>query len=180
MELKELCPLCKSLQLSGTPRCPVCGYNGFENIAMENTQALIVKDLLLEPGTTQSISSTYPKNRILGGEKMVQIERPQETAYLKATYIVENKISELKFTSEPDYVETEFEGTKTDKMQGEVIYNNKKKSDPHLWTLNKTSTIALFDVFGKDTKTWMDKPIPITVTGEGKTAAIMVDKIRLG
>lgn len=111
---------------------------------------------------------------------MVDIERPQETAFLKASLIVERKISELKITTEPDWVDTEYEGTITKKLQCEVLFNGQTKSDPTTWTMNKTSSIALFDILGQETKAWMNKPIPITVTGDGKKAAIMVDKIRLG
>jgi len=46
--------------------------------------------------------------------------------------------------------------------------------------MNKTSSIALYDKFGKDTKTWMNKALPITVSGEGDKMAIIVDKVRLG
>lgn len=111
---------------------------------------------------------------------MVDIERPQETAFLKASLIVDRKISELKITTEPDWVDTEYEGKHTDKLQCEVVFSGQTKSDPTTWTMNKTSSLVLFDTLGKDTKSWMNKPIPITVTGEGKKAAIMVDKIRLG
>jgi len=107
---------------------------------------------------------------------MPDIERPQETAFLKAKYIVEHKISELKITSEPEMKETQF----GDKLECEVAYNGQQKSDPNKWTINKTSTIALFDKFGKDTKTWINKPLPVTVSGEGEKMAIMVDKVRLG
>jgi len=111
---------------------------------------------------------------------MVEIERPQETAFLKATLVVDRKISELKITTEPDWVDTEYEGVHTDKLQCEVMFSGQTKSDPTTWTMNKTSSLVLFDTLGKDTKTWMNRAIPITVTGEGKKAAIMVDKIRLG
>ena len=111
---------------------------------------------------------------------MVDIDRPQETAFLKASLIVERKIKELKITTEPNWVDTEYEGVITKKLQCEVVFNGQTKSDPTTWTMNKTSSIALFDELGKETKAWMDKAIPITVTGDGKKAAIMVDKIRLG
>jgi len=111
---------------------------------------------------------------------MVDIERPQETAFLKASLIIERKISELKIVTEPDWIDSEYEGTVTKKLQCEVVFNGQTKSDPTIWTLNKTSSLVMFDALGKDTKAWMNKPIPITVTGDGKKAAIMVDKIRLG
>jgi len=111
---------------------------------------------------------------------MVDIDRPQETAFLKASLVVERKIQELKIVTEPDWVDTVFEEKHTDKLQCEVVFSGQTKSDPTTWTMNKTSSLVLFDALGKDTKAWMDKPIPITVTGEGKKSAIMVDKIRLG
>jgi len=110
----------------------------------------------------------------------MEIERPQETAYLKAKFIVERKISELKIITEPEYIDVEWQGKTSKKLQCEVVYNTKTKSDPNLWTMNKTSSIALFDKFGKDTTKWMDVALPITVSGEGDKMAIIVDKVRLG
>ena len=109
----------------------------------------------------------------------MEIERPQETAFLKAKFILERKVSELKIITEPEYVDTEWQGKVTKKLQCEVIYNTQTKSDPNLWTMNKTTSISLFDGLGADTKKWMNKPIPVTVSGEGEKAAIIVDKIRL-
>jgi len=111
---------------------------------------------------------------------MPDIERPQETAFLKAKFIIERKISELKIVTEPDWIDTEFKGKKDKKLQCEVNYNTQKNSDPNVWTMNKTSSIVLFDALGKDTKAWMNKPIPITVAGEGEMASIRVDPVRLG
>jgi len=110
----------------------------------------------------------------------MEIERPQETAYLKAKFIVDRKISELKITTEPAYVEVEFQGVKSKKLQCEVLYEGQTPSDPQIWTLNKTSSIALFDKYKQDTKAWMNIVIPITVQGEGDKMAIIVDKVRLG
>jgi len=107
---------------------------------------------------------------------MVTIDRPQETAFLKAKYVMDKKISELKITTEPGYVETKF----GDKLQCEVAFSGQQKSDPNLWTINKTSSIKLFDKFGQDTAKWQNVPIPITVSGEGEMASITVDAIRLG
>ena len=110
----------------------------------------------------------------------MEIDRPQETAYLKAKFIVDRKISELKIVTEPAYVDTEFQGKKDKKLQCDVEYNTKTKSDPNIWTMNKTSSIALYDHFGKETNSWMNKALPITVSGEGDKMAIIVDKVRLG
>jgi len=95
----------------------------------------------------------------------MEIERPQETAYLKAKFIVDRKISELKIITEPAYVEVEFQGKKDKKLQCDVIYSGKTPSDPQTWTMNKTSSIALFDKFKGDTKAWMNKAIPALPSG---------------
>ena len=170
------CPNCNASQVPGTARCTKCGYNGL--FSTTNTRGLIMDELLDD----EMINREPTPDELSGGESMVVIERPQETKYLKAAHILENKISELKIVTEPVYVDTEFEGTVTKKLQCEVAYNGMKQEDPNLWTMNKTSSIALFDHkdYGSDTKNWMNKAIPITVTGEGKKSAIMVDKIRLG
>ena len=110
----------------------------------------------------------------------MDIDRPQETAYLKAKFIVDRKISELKIITEPTYVEVDFQGVKSKKLQCDVQYEGQTKSDPQIWTLNKTSSIALFDKYKKDTNAWMNIVIPITVQGEGDKMAIIVDKVRLG
>ncbi len=163
------CPNCGQEQVQGSARCPKCNYNGL-NIGIETPTKLILKDLL-----TDKVN-----NNNNGGDKMPEISRPQETQYLKASFIIERKISELKITSEPDWIDTEFKGKKDKKIQCEVQYSGQTSSDPNIWTMNKSSSIALFDKHGKDTKTWMGKAIPITIDGEGEMKSIKVDKIRLG
>jgi len=75
------------MQVQGTHRCSKCGYNGLD-IAFERTQDLIQKDLLLDE---ESVYSPHANSlNTYGGESnMVEIDRPQETAFLKAKLVVE-------------------------------------------------------------------------------------------
>jgi len=62
----------------------------------------------------------------------------------------------VTISSEPDYIEQEFQGKKR-----EVLVCNVKtdEGDEFIWSPNMTSQKALRDSFGKDTKEWLDKRI---------------------
>lgn len=102
--------------------------------------------------------------------------------YLKPSYITEHKITELIITSEGE--EVTFTNKKEEevvKLQVNVKYEGyvEGKDMPYKWTLNQKSENILIDVWKKDTRGWMNKPIPITINGDGDYKHILVDALRI-
>lgn len=112
-----------------------------------------------------------------------QVEKVAEGgAFLKAKFVKEHKITELKIDDARTFKFVEFEGkdgSKQEKLQCEVIYNGQGKEDPNTWTMNNKSRNALIDAWGTDTDNWVNKVIPITIAGEGEMQYIMVDSMRI-
>jgi len=103
--------------------------------------------------------------------------------FLKAKFVQEHKITELKIENGESFQFVTFEGKdgKPDqqKLQCEIIYNGKGKEDPSKWTMNNKSRNALVDAWGDNTDKWVGKIIPITIAGEGEMTHILVDKLRI-
>ncbi|MCZ6582671.1 MAG: hypothetical protein O6761_05825 [Thaumarchaeota archaeon] len=103
-------------------------------------------------------------------------------AYLKPSYIIENKITELKIVSDGELVTFEDKNKKTvEKLQCDVTYEgyDKSKDMPYKWTLNQKSENILIDAWGGKTQDWKNKPIPITINGDGDYKHILVDALRI-
>lgn len=103
-------------------------------------------------------------------------------AFLKPSYVTEHKITELTITSEGKIVT--FKNKKEEevqKLQVDVKYEGyaEDRDLPNKWTLNQKSENILIDTWGKDTKGWMNKPIPITINGDGDYKHILVDALRI-
>jgi len=102
--------------------------------------------------------------------------------YLKPSYIQEQKITELTITNSGELVEFDDKnGKRVAKLQCDVTYEGyqKGKDMPHKWTLNQKSENILIDAWGKKTENWMNKPIPITINGDGDYKHILVDALRI-
>lgn len=111
-----------------------------------------------------------------GGDKMVQVEK-SETNWLSGNKCKENDITELVIVTEPMLVEREFEGKKTERLTCKV---NANKND-YNWSMNDTSKNALIEKFGKETKSWIGKKIPIeSALSSNNKRAILVDVTKLG
>lgn len=103
--------------------------------------------------------------------------------YLKIAYVESNKITELKIVSDVDTVEftQEKDGKEYTvvKYQAEVTYEGITDDSPNVWTMNHSSSNALIEAFGEDTDDWLHKPIPITLSGDGKMKHFKVDELRI-
>ncbi len=103
-------------------------------------------------------------------------------AYLKPSYVQEQRITELKIVNSGELVEFEDKsGKRVEKLQCEVVYEGyqKDKDMPYKWTLNQKSENIIIDVWGKNTENWMNKSIPITINGDGDYKHILVDSLRI-
>lgn len=113
----------------------------------------------------------------------MQVEKSAEGEYLKAKFVKENKITELKIDDAKSIKHVTFEGKdgKPDmvKIQAHVLYSGQGKEDPDTWTMNNKCKNALIEAWGTDTDKWVNKPIPIGLGGEGEMTHILVDALRI-
>jgi len=103
--------------------------------------------------------------------------------YLKAKFVEENKITELQITDARTIKFVEFEGkdgkSPTKKIQCDVTYKGQRKEDPSSWTMNSKSRNIMIQACGGDTDEWVNRPIPITLGGDGEMLHILVDSMRI-
>ena len=114
----------------------------------------------------------------------MKVEKVNEAGdFLKAKFVVDHKITELKITDARTIEIITFEAKDgkpaQKKIQCEVSFNGQGKEDPFKWTMNNKSRNALIDAWGEDTDEWVNKKIPITIAGEGEMTHILVDKLRI-
>ena len=114
----------------------------------------------------------------------MQVEKSAEgNEFLKAKFVKENKITELKMDDAESVKHVTFEGKdgKLDqiKLQAHIVYSGQGKEDPDTWTMNNKCKNALIDAWGDDTDKWVGKPIPISLGGEGDMTHILVDSLRI-
>lgn len=103
-------------------------------------------------------------------------------AFLKASYITEHKITELIITSAGEIVTFKNkEDKEIEKLQVNVKYEGyvEGRDLPNKWTLNQKSENIIIEAWGKSTEGWMNKPIPITINGDGDYKHILVDALRI-
>jgi len=103
--------------------------------------------------------------------------------YLKTKFVKDHKITELQITDARTIEIVTFKGKDgkpdQDKIQCDVTYKDQGKDDPSSWTMNNKSRNALIDAWGKDTDSWVNKVIPITLGGSGEMEHILVDTMRI-
>jgi len=114
----------------------------------------------------------------------VKVEKVAEGGdYLKAGFVKEHKITELKIDDARTIELHTFDGKdgKPDqtKIQCHVVYNGQGKEDPATWTMNNKCRNALIEAWGEDTDNWVNKVIPITLGGSGEMMHILVDAMRI-
>jgi len=85
----------------------------------------------------------------------------------------------LIFTTAPVEVQMKFEPDKPEKtvLQGEVQISGGER---RLWTINKTSHIALATSWGKNTDNWLGKPFAVFVTSmnvRGKQKDVIMARV---
>ena len=76
--------------------------------------------------------------------------------YLNGEFVKQNSVTKIKILNEPKTVATEF----GEKLQCDAECNDSAKST-RKWSINNTSKNALIDLYGKDTKKWIDQTVDI-------------------
>lgn len=121
-------------------------------------------------------------NQIRGGDSMKASKDAIGGDFLKASYVEEHKITELKIISDVSIATFEKEGKPSvEKFQFTIAYDGfqQNKGMPDTWTLNSKSKNALIDAWGDETDDWKDKTTPIGLSGEGEYRHIVVDTLRI-
>jgi len=114
----------------------------------------------------------------------MKVEKVSDSGdFIKAKFVKDKRITELKITDARTIEMVTFEGKdgKPDqhKVQCEITYKGQLKDDPHKWTMNNKCRNALIEAWGDDTDQWVEKLIPINLAGEGEMEHILVDKMRI-
>lgn len=142
---------------------------------MEPVTYLIVFGFAVAVGGALAVfikAESYIDNYGKGGDKMVQVEK-SETNWLNGNRCKEMDITELVIVTEPIPEEGQFGVKLTCRVSA--------KNGDYNWSMNDTSKNALIEKFGKETKAWVGKKIPIeTALSSNNKRAILVDVAKLG
>lgn len=104
-------------------------------------------------------------------KQMVEITKAETggTPFLNKKSVLEQGIKMVKIKTEPELVETEYEGKKSTKLQcvctTQVLDPKEVK-----WQMNATTQNFLIDKFGKQTKNWIGKEIELAVKQAGSAS----------
>ena len=123
-----------------------------------------------------------PNKNVSGGDNMKASKDAVGGDFLKASYVEEHKITELKITSDVSIATFKKDGKPdVEKFQFGIEYEGfqSNKGMPDTWTLNSKSKNVLIDAWGDETDDWKGKTTPITLSGDGEYRHIMVDTLRI-
>ncbi len=159
-------------------QCGFCWELNEKNMAIAKDRGLISRLSISSKKPTTS-SGEVGNGRF---QNMKATKDPIGGDYLKASYVEEHKISEVKIISDVSIAKFKKDGKPDDeKFQFKITYEgfSENKGMPDTWTLNSKSKNALIDAWGDETDDWKDKPIPLALSGDGEYRHIAVDTLRI-
>ena len=110
-------------------------------------------------------------------EKMVQVEKAEVggTPYLNRKTVNDKGVKKVKIISEPVFVETDFEGKKSTRLEALC---STQVADPKQvrWQMNPTTQNYMVDKYGSDSKNWIGKEIEIAVKQAGSASPAVYPK----
>jgi hypothetical protein len=109
--------------------------------------------------------------------------RIESSKYFNGTFVKAKGISKVKIVApEPRNVTiTDQQGVSKEKVQVTVTYTGKELGDPVEWTMNKTVSSLLTEVWGTDESSdWLNKIVPIEVVKTSVGLSVMVDEEAIG
>lgn len=110
-------------------------------------------------------------------KNMVQVEKAEVggTPYLNRKTVNDKGVKKIKIISEAVFVETEFEGKKSTRLEALC---STQVADPKQvkWQMNPTSQNYMVDKFGSDSKLWIGKEIEIAVKQAGSASPAVYPK----
>lgn len=86
--------------------------------------------------------------------------------YLNKKVVQEKGVKLVTIKTEPDLVETEYEGKKTTKLEC-ICTTNVLDPQEVKWQMNATTQNFLIGKFGNDTKKWIGKEIELAIKQSG-------------
>ncbi len=89
------------------------------------------------------------------------------TAYISQKTVREKGIKKLKIVSEPDYVETEYQGKPTGPKMTCTVETDVLDPKTAKWQMNKATNNYLKKKYGDETRDWMGKEIEVNVRAVG-------------
>ncbi len=99
-----------------------------------------------------------------------------ESNWLSGKKAHELEVTELLILSEPEQLEKEYQGKKSQKTVCKV----QAGSNVFTWEMNQTTANSLVDAYGGETKDWIGKTIPIeTSISSNGNRAIFADVAKL-
>ena len=118
------------------------------------------------------------RQQLEDGETHMLVEKIMSN-HITKEFIKQNRITTLKIKNEGEMLSFENrKGEEVKKLALGVEYEGMRRDDPNVWTLNNKSFNALIDIFGKETRDWIDRIVEIKLEGSGEYEHIMVDTMR--
>jgi hypothetical protein len=115
-------------------------------------------------------------------KKMTKLEI-ETSKFFNGTFAKGKGINKVKIV-EPEprmVVFTDQQGKSTKKVQCSITYTGKELSDPTNWTMNKTTSALLAEVWNTDESSeWVGKIVPIEVVKTSVGLSVMVDEDAIG
>lgn len=95
---------------------------------------------------------------------------------MKGEFVKEKGITELKIVNEAQQIDTDF----GKKVECKISFSGQGKEDPDTWTMNNTTARLMQSHFGRDSKNWIGKTVPIEPSRTEKGYAIYLDETKIG
>lgn len=90
--------------------------------------------------------------------------------FLNKKVVQDNGVKKVKIKTEPIYVETEYEGKKSQKL--ECVCVTQVDNPPEVkWQMNATTQNFFIDKWGPDTSQWIGKETDIAIKQAGSASA---------
>ena len=104
-----------------------------------------------------------------------------ETNFLTGKFAQEHEVDEITIKEEFVFKTQEFDGKETTRLTGGVEVNGNEPGQK-IWSMSATNQNIVIDIFGDDTKLWIDKKFAINVpkvnTPKGMQFSVQVDDRR--
>jgi hypothetical protein len=116
--------------------------------------------------------SRYYQLTVIGGEKMTIVQKAVVggVPFLDKKTVLEKGVKKVKIITEPELVDTEYEGKKSQKLE---CVCSTQVDDPAKvkWQMNNTTRNYYIDKWGNDTAKWVGKEDEIAVKQAGSASA---------
>jgi len=95
------------------------------------------------------------------------MQESEGKAYISRKLLKEKGIKKVTISSEPDYVDTEYEGKPTGQKMTYVVKTDVLDPQEAVWQMNKATNNFLTKLWGTETKDWIGKEVEICTKQAG-------------